>query len=215
MTHFLYKPHIVGPENNITTPDIVIDRVTLRTRDERQCLPVHRLTTAVDLQAADGELSIVPAYTIVGSGGGALVGMAAVLQTDAQPMAIGDVLIGRSTWRLRNLIEHFELLELGISAGDDTLAVALSELTQPDEFMQGTESGELEMLRGVIGVITATMAKLSAKAGMNISLRLSDPVRRRRLAHKVSLVPVGDTRWDHWPMPRYAVGPAGDVENYI
>ena len=215
MTHFLYKPHVVGPENNITTPDIVIDRVTLRSGDERQCMPVHHLSPAVEVQTVDGELAIVPAYTIVGSGGGALFGMAAVLTANDQPVATGDVLIARSTWRLRNLIDHFGSIQLGLSAGGEASEVALSELIQPGELLRETESGELAMPRGVIGMFAATQAKLPVTAGSVLSLRLSDPVRKRSLSHNVSLVPVGDSRWDEWPMPRYTVGPVGDVQHYI
>ena len=51
MSHFLFRPHVVGPENNITTPDVLIDRANVVTEHDQVPLPVHRLHTMNELRA--------------------------------------------------------------------------------------------------------------------------------------------------------------------
>lgn len=239
MAHILYKPHVVGPEGHITTPDIVIDRVALQTGAERHLLPVHRIWPAVELQVIEGEFELAPAYAAVGCGGGALLGVAAILRARGQAIATADVLLARAAWRLRNIIDHFGKLQLRLGvggetgaaaaspsapccpsarrlgAGGETGAAALSELPQPAQFMRATENGEPGVLRGVVELCAAAPTKLSTSARVRVSLQLADLVRNRCLAHTVELVPVSAQRWGEWPLPRYAVGPVAEVEHYI
>ena len=50
MSLFLYKPHVEGPEGNVTTPDIVIDRVFVGSTPT----PLTVLTTELYHQAEPG-----------------------------------------------------------------------------------------------------------------------------------------------------------------
>ncbi len=215
MTHFLYRPHIVGPENDITTPDILIDRVTLQSNGEEHFIPVHRLSSHIELQVAEYDLLITPAYAVVASGGGALLSLAAVIQAVDQPLAMSDVIIARSAWRLRNVISHFDSLQLSVEIGPNAGSANLADLPQPSESMRRSESGELEMPRGVVGLFAAQHAALAASAPAKGILQFSDDVLSRRLSHTFDLIPVSTDRWNERPLPRYTVGPVGDVQHYI
>ena len=76
MSFFLYKPHITGPSNNITTPDIIIDRVVIHTDNTTQLVPSNQLSSQVEIQLTNDPFEATPCYVLVAAGGGVdLIGL--------------------------------------------------------------------------------------------------------------------------------------------
>ena len=215
MTHVLFRPHVAGGENQITTPDVVIDRVAIECDDTSHYAPVQRVTTRVAVQALPGDLILVPAYALIAAGGGALVGLAALVHGRDDRLATADVFLARRAWRLRSLAPHFRSLEMSLDAGDSSRRVRVSELEQPSDLLSRTEGGELVLPRGTAVVCCSTALARTVRAPFTFTNRLSDEKLARCLAHSVELRSVDEEPWPERPLPRYAVGPVGDVKHYI
>jgi len=215
MAHFLYRPHVSGPRNDITTPDIMIDRVFLLADGERGYVPVHRLSSLAELQMLPEKLEIAPAYAIIAAGGGSLLSVAALVRYAGEPAGRGEILVARSAWRLRNLVDRFDDLQLRIAMGTQTEIVALSRLARPADILSRAEEGELALPRGVVALCAAKGATMIASAPAEISVGIVDQKMGRALTHRAALVSVNADRWDERPLPRYTVGPTGEVQHYI
>ena len=87
---FLLKPHVTGPEGQITTPDVVVDRLLVDGKGRSLGLLTHDCWQEVEADA-----SSCPAYALMALGGGALI-------LPAQVMSSGMVIAARSAWRLNN-----------------------------------------------------------------------------------------------------------------
>ena len=215
MTHVLYRPHVAGSGTQITTPDVVIDRLEVECVGTSHYAPVQRISTGVDLQVLPGDLALVPAYALIAAGGGVLLGLAALVRGSDDRAATADVLLARSAWRLRSLVAHFPSLEMSFDTGDTSRRVRLSELAQPSDLLARSGDGELVLPRGVAIVCCAASLIRTARAPVTSITRLWDENLERRLAHTVALRSVDDELWPERPLPRYAVGPVGDVQHYI
>ena len=215
MTHILFRPHVAGGENQITTPDVVIDRLAVEFDGTSRYAPVQRVTTRVAVQALPGDLTLVPAYALIAAGGGVLVGLAALVHGCDDRPDTADVLLARSAWRLRSLAPHFRSLEMSIDADDSSSQVQVSELAQPSDLFSRDADSELVLPRGVAIVCGATALARTIRAPTTFTNRLSDEKLGRHLAHSVELRSVDDEPWPERPLPRYAVGPVGDVKHYI
>ena len=118
MTMFLYKPHVVGPEGAVTSPDVIVDHALI----DGARLPLAQLTMAAWLQSAEEETARA-AYAVMALGGGALLAPAVVLSGDT-------VSIARAAWRLNNLdgrigqvtLNGQPLPKIGLPAGMITAA---------------------------------------------------------------------------------------------
>ena len=215
MTHVLFRPHVAGGENQITSPDVVIDRLAVERDGTSHYMPVQRVTPRVDVQVLPGALTLVPAYALIAAGGGVLVGLAALVHGSDDRPATADVLLARGAWRLRSLAPHFRSLEMSFDTGGSSRRVRFSELAQPSDLLSRADDGELVLPRGVAIVCCATALARTICAPATITNRLSDETLGRRLAHTVELRSVDDEPWPERPLPRYAVGPVGDVKHYI
>ena len=217
MAHFLFMPHVVGPENHITSPDIVIDKVSVVTQNEETCIPVQRLCSQSQLQALTNTYRIAMVYALVAGGGGVLVAPAALIYPQGQPVAsAADIVIARMAWRLRNVLEHFGKIELSANAGGKSSHYSLSALPDPRQVITERDGDKLALPRGVMKLCVATSDTMALQAPGTVRVQLSDERLNRQLNLDVSLDPIDADRWGKQrPLPRYTVGPLAEVKHYI
>ncbi len=220
MTFFLYKPHVVGPKNNVTTPDIVIDRVSVLAGTHAYRVPVQRLSSRLGLQVAGGEVSVEPAYVLVAAGGGVLVSLGALVRGADNPQSTADLLVARTAWRLHNLTGHFASLELATLSGPPgdatkTGSASVSDLAEPADIMERMSGINGALPRGITVLCAAPQLACTVSAPASFTVELADKQLGRRLSHHVDLMSVEYDRWEERPLPRYTVGPVGEVEHYI
>ncbi len=189
MSLFLYKPHVEGPDGNITTPDIVIDRVFVGGTPT----PLTVLTTELYHQVAQGE-EADSRYALTALGGGALI-------SPAVRLASGSIVLARKAWRLKNLVGHLDAVALN--------GKSLNEVGLPSELISGNGGSGEVLPRGFLVVCD------SAVPGNRATL--SDDKLGRLLDHGVVLEDVAADRWDgRRPDPRYSVGPTKrEVPHFI
>ncbi len=186
---FLFKPHVIGPGGNITTPDVIVD--CLFTNGERRSL--GGLSQECWLQA-ECDATGRPAYAITALGGGALISPAVMISN-------GQTVVARSAWRLANLDSHI---------GEVTLnGTRLSNVGLPYKLIEEAGGKEDVLPRGYMLLRTVDATSNTAV--------LSDPVLDRELRYRVVLEPLDEDRWgDARPKPRYSVGPTKkDVPHFI
>ena len=186
---FLLKPHVTGPEGQITTPDIVVD--TLLVDGKRRPLG---LLTHDCWQEVGADVTTRPAYALMALGGGALI-------LPAQVMSNGMVVAARTAWRLNNLDDH---------VGDVTLnGIPLSDLELPSDLVAAAGGAEDALPRGFMLVRTLEAAATEAT--------LADPALGRKLRLTLHLQALDADRWgDARPRPRYSVGPTQrEVPHFI
>ena len=215
MTHSLYKPHVVGPENDITTPDIVVDRLYLQHGNDGGFVPVHRMLSAVDVQTPAETVTLAPAYALIAAGAGVLIGPGAMSRPADYPADAADLLFARQAWRFANLAPHAADLRLSIDAGAQSQDTRLADLASPQELMQTIGGFADQLPRGIVVVCAASGAEVSVDAPCRVSIGLDDAKLGRKLVHGVDLTPVIADRWEERPLPRYTVGPVGDVDHYV
>lgn len=180
MSLFLLKPHVIGPEGNITTPDIVVDRLFV----DGAVRPVG-LVTHDCWQQAPAEDTAQGAYVLMALGGGALILPCVVLGS-------GAVIVARKAWRLNNLDGHVGKVSLN--------GTSLAEIGVPEVEIAAAGGTGDTLPRGYLMVRTAT--------GNTTKAVLEDPGLGRKLAHRVVLEDVAGDRWGGGrPKPRYSVGP--------
>lgn len=189
MSLFLFKPHVEGPEGNVTTPDIIIDRVFV----DGTARPVNLLCGGTHHQVEPGEICM-PAYAVTAIGGGALIGPAVLIGSSR-------ICVARMAWRLANLDDAIGAVTLN--------GRRLDSLHLPADLIAAA-GGEGDILpRGY--QLICTSGDVGAEA------TLQDPGRRRSFQHRLTTVSVDDDPWgDQRPKPRYSVGPMKkDVQHFI
>jgi hypothetical protein len=220
MTSFLYKPHIAGPKNNITTPDIIIDRVSVTADSASDYVPIQRLSSTAELQTVMGELLVTPAYVMAAAGAGVVVAPGALIRGADHPANTADLLVARMAWRLKNLVTHFSSVELtatidyakGAAKSDQ---VSASGLTKPEEVLKYLGGNKDDLPRGIMVFCVAPQSSFTMVASASVTIQLEDKQLGRSLSHRTDLVSVTYDRWDQRPLPRYTVGPVGEVEHYV
>ena len=186
---FLLKPHVTGAEGQVTTPDIIVDR--LQVDGEARALG---FLTHECWQSAGDDAVAWPAYCVMALGGGALILPGSVLSN-------GFVIAARQAWRLGNLDRHI---------GEVTLnGVPLGDVGLPLSMIEAAGGAGDALPRGFLLVRTTRATGDTAV--------LSDPVLGRELSHRLHLEPLDEDRWgDARPRPRYSVGPTQkEVPHYI
>ena len=180
MSHFLLKPHVVGPEDNVTTPDIIVDYAFV----DGEARPVNLVTHQCWQQVSGGETSRA-AYGLMALGGGALILPVVVLGS-------GNIVAARAAWRLNNLDSHIGKVTLN--------GTALAEI--------GLPAGKIEAAGGHGDTLPRGFLLVSTVDGDSRDSELHDPVLRRRLGHRVVFETIDHDRWGNArPKPRYSVGP--------
>jgi hypothetical protein len=224
MAHFLYKAHVYGPENNVTSPDILIDKawVTVGSGGTAHVssITVDKLSSRVESEVNAGEFSITPAYFLIAAGGGVLLSVGAQVYGPVDGEASSTLLVGRYAWRLRNVIEHVGSLELTILKGPVANAhplgkISVNELPDPQAVV-GCVGYDAEALpRGAMVCCPAPQLTQRIMAPGTVEIRLDDEKLGRKLTHRADCISVEYDPWEHRPLPRYTVGPVGDVKHYI
>ncbi len=184
---FLLKPHVTGAEGQVTSPDIVVDRLVVDGTPRPLALLTHSAWHDTDDTAEAG-------YGIMALGGGALILPVLVLSG-------GLVVVSRGAWRLHNLDDRIGSVTLN--------AVELARIGLPSELI-ATAGGTGDALpRGYLLVKTLQGATANA--------RLADPETGRVLELKLHTEALERDRWgDARPSPRYSVGPTQkEVQHFI
>ena len=188
MSLYLLKPHVVGPDGNVTTPDIVVDRVFV----DGIAQPINQVTHECWQQVATGTTGR-SAYAVMALGGGALILPAVVLSS-------GQIVVARMAWRLNNLDGHVDTVMLN--------GTSLADIELPASVIEAGGGVNDALPRGYL------LVRTSAEGD---EAKLTDPKLARELAHKVTLQPTDGDRWgDKRPRPRYSVGPMKkEVSHFI
>ena len=186
---FVLKPHIVGPEGKITTPDVIVDCLFVDRARRSTAVLTHQCWPQ-----AGHALTCAAGYAVMALGGGALI-LPALVVSD------GLTIIARTAWRLNNLDRHI---------GQVTLNGA--PLAQ-----SGLPSAEIEAAGGTGDALPRGFLLVRTQPGDTVQAVLADRVMDRTLSHRVSLERLDADRWDgERPRPRYSVGPTQkDVPHYI
>lgn len=220
MTSFVYKPHVVGPKNNITTPDIVIDRVSVLVDTDPYRVPIQRLSSSAELQTVKGELLITPTYVLAAAGAGVLIAPGALVRGADHPANTADLIVARMAWRLKNLVAHFSSVKLAATienAGDVGKPERISDsgLTDPEQILRHTGGYDDDLPRGIMVFCAAPQLSFTMIASASVTIALEDKQLGRSLSQRTDLVSVAHDRWEERPLPRYIVGPVGEVEHYV
>ena len=186
---FLLKPHVTGPEGQVTTPDVIVDCLWV----DGQQQPLNRLTHQA-WQQVGGNGASVPGYALMALGGGALILPIILLDSDI-------VVAARCAWRLNNLDDHIAAVTLNEQP--------LADVGLPSTLIDDAGGTGDALPRGYL--LVRTLKTSSNKAV------LSDPVRNRELVHRIHADTMDDDRWGaQRPRPRYSVGPTQtEVAHYI
>ncbi|MEM6987998.1 MAG: hypothetical protein AAF499_15840, partial [Pseudomonadota bacterium] len=177
---FLLKPHVVGPQGDITSPDVIVDRLFVDGAPRSLANLSHAAW-----QQLDADCTVEAGYGVMALGGGALILPSLVLAT-------GLVVVGRCAWRLHNLDNHI---------GEVTLnGASLSALGLPSEQIAAAGGSADTLPRGYLIVCTAQAATCESV--------LCDPVLKRELPLRLHRESLEDDAWGgERPKPRYSVGP--------
>lgn len=186
---FLLKPHVTGPEGQITTPDVIVDCLLVDGKRRDLGFLTHNCWQEVEAAA-----SSCAAYALVALGGGALI-------LPAHVVSNGLIIAARVAWRLNSLDDH---------VGEVTLnGVPLADLELPADLIAATGGAEDALPRGYMLVWTMEAAATE--------VTLADPALGRELRNTVHLQSLDADRWgDARPRPRYSVGPTQkEVPHFI
>lgn len=216
MTHYLYKPHVHGPEC-ITTPDILVDRLfRLKPADQGFDLvaaSVQGVNTLPEVQCAESVITIIPSVFLVAAGAGTLVSLGAEVLADE----VRSICIARFAWRLKYLVDHLDKIKLQVSSGDgDSTEVLLDALPAPADIINYFGDGLEGIPRGIITSIAASGITRQCQVPGAVSISLSDGHTGRTLEHHLGLLDANSDCWETRPQPRYAVGPqTGEVQHFV
>lgn len=214
MTYRLYKPHVTNADGDVTTPDLMVDRVEIYVAGSMTLMPVHRLTPDVELQTPAGNLNVTPAIVLISAGGGSLLSVAAIVRPCDCSLYSADVLISRTSWRLRHLRDRLQTLSMELEIPNHRESTKISAILDGAPVVQEADD-ESALARGVMQIYAADALTVTTRAPAAISVALTDPNSDRPLSCRVQLVPVDSTHWQERPASRYTTGPVEEVKHYI
>ena len=220
MSFYLYRPHIAGPSNNITTPDIIIDRVAIHTGNTTQLVPSNQLSSQVEIQLTNEPFEATPCYVLVAAGGGVLFSTGIIINSSGDSLGSAQMLVSRSAWRFINLSKHLSTLELttynGRAANPKVCGnQAINELQEPSDIMEQISGNREALPRGTMVFCCADQLRYTTTSPESLAVCIEDGTLQRNLTHRIQILSTEADRWSNRPLPRYTVGPAGDVEHYI
>ena len=220
MSFYLYRPHIAGPSNNITTPDIIIDRVAIHTDNTTQLVPSNQLSSQVEIQLSNEPFEATPCFVLVAAGGGVLFSTGMIINSSGNSLGSVQALVSRSAWRFSNLLKHMSTIELvsyiGPANNPEVFGKqAIDDLKKPENVMDEISGNREALPRGTMVFCCADQFRFSITSPESLAVCIEDGTLRRNLSHRVQILSTEEDRWSNRPLPRYTVGPVGDVEHYI
>lgn len=191
MALFLFRPHIENDKGQITTPDVVVDRVYL----DDGWRPVGLLSSELSHQAGSAA-EARSAYAVTALGGGAIISPMVVLGT-------GIMVAARTAWRLSSITDRSGELALN--------GTGVDSLISPARLIERAGGANGTLPRGVMAVCIGSHGET---AELRFSDADGDP---RSISCTVDLELPGADRWERSaPRPRYSVGPTQkDVPHFI
>lgn len=216
MTHYLYKPHVHGPEY-ITTPDLLVDKLyrTLTTQYGVDLISnsVNEISSNPEIQCTARSVLINPAYFLVAAGGGVIVSIGAELSSEAG----NAILVSRFAWRFKYLADHIDKLVFDTESDSQTSEdVPISKFPKPQLILEQFSENEEGLPRGIMICATANGVSQHLSVPSTIKIRLSDHQTGRSLNHTLTLSDPVQDRWEKRPSSRYTVGPtSGELTHYI
>ncbi|MBT7952890.1 MAG: hypothetical protein HN764_14775 [Gammaproteobacteria bacterium] len=216
MTHYLYKPHVHGPEF-ITTPDILVDRLfRLRPADQGFDLvpaSVQGVNTLPEVQCAESSVTITPAVFLIAAGAGTLVSVGAEVLADE----VRSIRVARFAWRLKYLIDHLDKINLLVSGGEgNSTEILMNALPAPADITNYFGDGLNEVPRGIIVSVTAPGTMRQSQVPGTVSIKLTDGHKKRTMEHRLNLHDANSDCWETRPQPRYTVGPqTAEVQHFV
>ena len=184
---FLLKPHVTGAEGQVTSPDVIVDRLIVDGTPRPLSLLTHDAWHETDDTAVAG-------YGIMALGGGALILPALVFSG-------GLVVASRSAWRLHNLDDRIGSVTLN--------GVELDKVGLPCDLIAAAGGSGDALPRGFLLV--------RSMEGTTSDAKLADPATGRALELNLHVTRLDSDRWgDARPRPRYSVGPTQkEVQHFI
>ena len=216
MNHYLYKPHVQGPEY-ITTPDLLVDRLykVIKTSNgvDLQVSGVHELSAVPEVQCNLQATKVVPAYFLAAAGGGCLLSIGVECKINGSRSFI----ISRFAWRLKYINNHFAQLDFSINAGTPHASkVSMQVFASPSSILEQFTGQADQLPKGVMVCVGAANAVQEIKDPGIMEINLSDTQLNRSLTLRLSLLDDQQDQWNKRPLPRYSVGPTTeDVKHYI
>lgn len=218
MAHTLYKPHVIGPEGSITTPDLLLDSVSVNWEHKPFRLSIHRLITHRCLQLGTAPHLALPGFALVASGGGTIVAPVTLIYCPQGPMELADAVIGRIAVRGRALEPTAALrIECTVTLPDHQELSIASGIQLPSDSAASTNDRSNPALQRCTAQIQLTSVEpllLVAGAEVTTVFRWSDEPEGAAVSHTTNFEPLSDDLDDRKP-GRYSVGPIGPVKHYI
>ena len=217
MAHMLYKPHVIGPEGLVTTPDLLLDSISVNGMQTTFALPVHRLLTLHSLQLVTAAHFLLPGYALVACGGGTIMAPVILIYCPEGPVELAEVVMGRFAVRCRALDRHATLrVECSLTSADWADQPTKSQVTLPSDYSADFDRpNDVTLGRSSAEIWPSSHKPLTVEGDtlVETTLRWSDePHDAVSLSTAIELLPV--TAQDRGA-GRYSVGPIGPVKHYI
>ncbi len=216
MSHYLYRPHVHGPEH-ITTPDILVDRL-FRARRKEGAVDMHPagldgIRTNPELPVFDGNAVVSPAVYLVAAGGGIILSAGAECRVNEYR----SLHISRFAWRLKYLEGRLARLQLTAEReGADPDPIPLNRFPTPETVLQRLGCLGAALPKGYMVSVTAADIEYSVAVPGSLTVGLVDNELERHFNHTISFTSPDGEYDSRPPEPRYAVGPqTDDIKHYI
>lgn len=213
MTHYLYKPHIRGPEFT-TTPDILVDHVYRATGTAGGGIELairgnHELDTRPEIRRGPESATVLPAYFLIAAGGGVILSAGVEYQAEASRL----LLLPRFAWRLKYIKQHLHRLTFSLAG---SAGIGFGQFPAPELVINRCGNNPADLPRGIMLCVTATGVVHPVARANSLEIRLADPVLKRELTHRIALKDGDRDQWPERPAARYTTGPtSGQVKHYI
>lgn len=218
MAHTLYKPHVIGPEGSITTPDLLLDSVSVNWEHKPFRLAIHRLITHRCLQLGTAPHLALPGFALVASGGGTIVAPVTLIYCPQGPMELADAVIGRIAVRGRALEPTAALrIQCTVTLLDHNELSTASEIQLPSGSLASTNDRSSPAVQRCAVQIQLTSVEPFAVVGgaeVTTAFRWSDEPEGAAVSHTTTFEPLPDDL-DERESGRYSIGPIGPVKHYI